>query len=81
MALTLKADDGKGFKSGVSMEVVPAPWIGISPGESGPTAFTVYPVAIPSRFSTGTGDQESSAEVGGSLCLTLSPPGQPEGAG
>ena len=80
MALTLKVYEVKGLKPGISTEVVPAPCTGISPGESGPTTCTVYPVMTPFCFATGTGDQETSAVVD-SLCLTLSPPGLPEGAG
>ena len=71
MALTLKVYEVKGLKPGISTEVVPAPCTGISPGESGPTTFTVYPVIRPFRFSTGTVNQDSSAVVG-SLYLTLS---------
>ena len=80
MALTLKVYEVKGLKPGISTEVVPAPCTGISPGESGPTTFTSYPVIIPFCFFSGTGDQESSAVVG-SLYLTLSRPGLPEGTG
>ena len=80
MALTLKVYEVKGLKPGISTEVVPAPCTGISRGESGPTTFTVYPVIMPFCFSTGTGDQESSAVVD-SLCLIPSLPGLPEGAG
>ena len=79
IALTLKVYEVKGLKPDISVEVVPAPCTGISPGESGPTTFTVYPVITPFCFSTGTGDQESSAVVG-SLCLTPSPTGLQEGA-
>ena len=60
--------------------MVPALSTGISPGESDPITFTMYPVITPFCFSTETGDQDSSAVVG-NLCLTLSPPGLPEGAG
>ena len=80
MALTLKEYEEKGFNPSTWRVLVPAPCTGISPGESGPTTFTVYPVMLPFSFSTGTGDQESSAVVG-SLCLTVNPPGHPEGAG
>ena len=63
MALTLNVYEVKSLKPGISTEVVPAPCTGISPGESGPTTFTVYPVMTPFCFSTGTGDQESFAAV------------------
>ena len=64
MALTWKVYEVNGLKPGISTEVVPAPCTGISPGQSGPTTFTVYPMMMPFCFSNGTGDQESSAFVG-----------------
>ena len=64
MALTLKVYSVKGLKLGISTEVVLAPCTRISCSESGPTAFTVYPVMTPFCFSSGIDDQESSAVVG-----------------
>ena len=64
MALTLKVYEVKGLKPGISTEVAPAPCTGISPGESGPTTSTVYPVMTLFYFSAGGDDQESSAVVG-----------------
>ena len=79
IALTLKVYDVNGLKSAISTEVVPEPCTRISLGESGPTIFTLYPVITPFRFSSGTGDQLRSAVVG-SLCLTHSLTGLPNGA-
>ena len=64
MALTLKVYEVKGLKPDISTEVVPAPCTGISPGESGPTTFTVYPVMMPFCFSSGIDDQKNSAVIG-----------------
>ena len=64
VALTWKVYEVKGLKPGTSTEVVSASCTGISCEESGPTTCIVYPVMTPFRFSTGRGDQESSAVVG-----------------
>ena len=63
MALTWKVYEVKGFKPGTSTVVVSASWTGISCEESDPSTCIVYPVMTPFRFSTGRGDQESSAVV------------------
>ena len=80
MALTLKVYEVKGLKPGILMSVVRSSRMKMSGEEPDPTTSTVYLVMVPFLFSTGTGDQDSSAVVG-SLCFTLSPPGLPEGAG
>ena len=80
MALTLKLYEVKGLKPGILMSVVSLSRMKMSGEEPGPTTSTAYLVMVPFHFSTGTGDQDSSAVVG-NLCLILSPPGLPEGAG
>ena len=64
MALTLKLYKVKGLKPDTSKEVVLTPCTEISREESGPTTWILYPVMTPFRFSSGRGDQESSALVG-----------------
>ena len=80
MALTLKVYEVKGLKPGILISVVSSSRMKMPGEEPGPTTSTVYLVMVPFHFSIGTGDQDSSAVVG-NLCLTLSPPGLPEGAG
>ena len=63
MALTWKVYEVEGLKPGISTVVVLASCTGISREESGPSICIVYPVMTPFRFSTGRGDQESSAVV------------------
>ena len=64
MALTWKVYEVKGLKPGTSTELILPSCTEISREKSGPSTCIVYPVMTPFRFSTGRGDQESSAVVG-----------------
>ena len=64
IALTLKLYKVKGLKPDTSTKVVSAPCTEISREKSGLTTCILYPVMMTFRFSSGRGDQESSALVG-----------------